>query len=479
MRLVKLSVIAAVLSALALAAGPVDYVAQFELFKRTHKREYATASEEARRLGYFIRNMQKAAQLQALNPHARFGANEFADLSEAEFKPHHNAEGHFRAAIRARRGAAGKGKSDDTASSASVATSVGVGGGSFTQQQDWRSQGAVTPVKNQGYHCGSCWSFSTTGNIEGQWALAGNALVSLSEQELVSCDDTCNACHGGLPDLAFEWVVAARGGGLTSESQYPYVSGNGAVPACDMAGKTDVTWIQGHKDIAHSESAMAEFVATGGPLSIGVDAASWQTYGGGVMTNCQATQVDHAVLIVGYDLTAQPPYWIIKNSWGVSWGEEGYIRLQYGQNECLITTLPSTSIAAGSHPPSPPSPPSPPTPPTPPSTGSFSQYVCPGAFCLSDCQKHTFPTGVCLTLSAGGSAVASCGANNLNLQVYQSSDCTGSSQAEAMPLNTCEQDSNGSYTYNTCTSSSAAFAAGANKVMANVTVPRRQRRGGQ
>jgi len=452
-----MSLVAAMLAAVAVcgSASGADYVAQFELFKKTHKREYPTASEEAKRLGYFIRNMQRAAELQAVNPHARFGANEFSDLSEDEFKTRHNAEGHFRAAVRARK------------SRAAPEMSLT---GSFAQKQDWRSKGVVTPIKNQG-QCGSCWSFSTTGNIEGQWAMAGNKLVALSEQELVSCDTTCHGCNGGLMDLAFEWLVDARNGGITSEAAYPYVSGGGQVPACDMSGKQPVAFIKGHKDIPHSESAMAEWMATGGPLSIGVDASSWQTYMGGVMTNCQSTQVDHGVLAVGYDLEATPKYWIIKNSWGPTWGEEGYIRVEYGENECLITTAPSTSIASGDHPPAPPSPPSPPSPPTPPtpSNGSFTQYVCPGEFCLSNCEKHTFSTGVCLRLTGGGSAVASCG-SELTLQVYQTSDCTGSSQSEQMPLNKCEQDTSGSYIYNTCSNGAAAMLQSSSAVV----LPRRK-----
>jgi cysteine peptidase B len=328
MRIVKFTIVAAFLAAVAMAAGG-EYVARFEQFKTDYKRDYASPSEEAKRLGFFIRNMQRAEQLQALNPHARFGANEFADMSEEEFKVRHNAEGHYRAAVKSRK---------HRVQSTFKAT------GKFAQAQDWRNAGVVTAVKNQG-QCGSCWSFSTTGNIEGQWAKSGNGLVSLSEQELVSCDTTCNGCNGGLMDDAFEWLVSAMGGGITSESQYPYVSGGGYVPACQSGSVSPVAYISGYNDIPHSEEYMAEWLSTGGPVSIGVDATSWQTYQGGVMTNCQSSQVDHGVLAVGYDLASNPPFWIIKNSWGPSWGENGYIRVEFGQNQCLITTAPSSSVA--------------------------------------------------------------------------------------------------------------------------------------
>jgi cysteine peptidase B len=464
MRVVAMTALVAMLAAIGVtgANNGADYVEQFELFKKTHGRQYVSQSEEAKRLGYFVRNMQNAARLQVLNPLARFGMNEFSDLSEDEFKVRHNAEAHFRRAIRNRQ--------KRPAPKLKAA-------GKFAQQQDWRQHGAVTQVKNQG-QCGSCWSFSTTGNIEGQWALAGNTLVSLSEQELVSCDTTCYGCNGGLMDDAFEWLVSARGGGITSESQYPYQSGSGVAPSCDLSGMTDVAWITGHTDIAHDENSMAQQVSTGGPLSIGVDATSWQTYQGGILTDCTSSQVDHGVLIVGYDLTNSPPYWIIKNSWGESWGENGYLRVEYGQNQCLITSAPSTSIASGSHPPTPPTPPTPPgpTPPSPPSptppspsTGSFTQAVCPNMFCLSGCQQQTFATGSCLSLSGGGSAIATCGQNNLYMQVFSSSDCSGTSQTDAMPLYQCLQDTQGTYVYNVCNNNAKAHI----KNSGNATVIRR------
>lgn len=208
---------------------------------------------------------------------------------------------------------------------------------------DWRQKGAVTAVKNQG-QCGSCWSFSTTGNIEGQWFLAGHELVSLSERELVSCDNTDSGCNGGLMDNAFSWLVSSKGGAIVTEASYPYVSGGGNVPSCNMRDKTVGARISGHHDIPHNEADMASYMYANGPVSIAVDATSWQTYTSGILTNCIASQVDHGVLAVGFDDSHNPPYWIVKNSWTAQWGEEGYIRVAKGKNECLITTAPSSSI---------------------------------------------------------------------------------------------------------------------------------------
>jgi len=169
-------------------------------------------------------------------------------------------------------------------------------------------------------------------------------------------------------DNAFGWLVSAQSGNIATEASYPYVSGGGNVPACALP-KTTGANINGHIDLPQSESQMATWMSTNGPISIGVDATSWQTYEGGIMTNCISSQVDHGVLAVGFDDTNSPPYWIVKNSWGASWGEEGYIRIQKGTDQCLITSGPCSSQAGSG--------PVPPSPPTPPSPGSSSSGVPP------------------------------------------------------------------------------------------------------
>jgi len=455
MRIATVALVAALMTSAALCSSVADgevMLSRFAEFKQKYGKAY-TAAEESQRFKNFVENMKKAEKMQQLNPRATFGVNAFSDLSEAEFKTKHNGEAHFRSAIRARqaRNVEAPKSKDQT-----------------PQQVDWRAKGVVTPIKNQ-QSCGGCWAFSTTGNIEGQWALAGHPLVSLSEQELISCDTTCNGCNGGIMDDAFEWLVNTQGGGITSEAQYPFVSGDGVAPACDLTGKTSVAYINGHTDIAHSESAMASYVAAHGPVSIAVDATSFQTYTGGVMTNCVANQVDHGVLIVGYDLTASTPYWIVKNQWGTTWGIDGYIYLAYGSNECLITTLPSSSTVGANPPPPGPNPPSPPTPPTP-AGGNFTQYTCPDFTCADGCTGTSLPTDTCLSLSSGsGTAIATCGTSNLHLQIFTSSDCTGSSTTQTIPLNQCNQDNSGNYIYDTCGSAKEAVLSKA----AKVRVPKR------
>jgi len=201
---------------------------------------------------------------------------------------------------------------------------------------DWRDQGAVTEVKDQG-QCGSCWSFGTTGDIEGTWYLANKKLISLSEQQLVSCDKTDSACNGGLQENAFDYVIKV--GGIQSEADYPYVSGNGRVPSCAVDAKKFVAnisaWAQVSKS-ASGESNIAPYSYTNGPVTIGIDATPMQTYIKGIdnPSNCSPYKLNHAVLIVGWGTENGVDYWTIKNSWGTLWGEKGYYRIVRGVDAC-------------------------------------------------------------------------------------------------------------------------------------------------
>lgn len=216
---------------------------------------------------------------------------------------------------------------------------------------DWRSRGAVTPVKNQG-NCGSCWSFSTTGNIEGQWFLAGNTLTSFSEQNFVSCDDfLAFGCNGGFSWIAYSWAVSYQNGSIFTEASYPYVSANGTVPSCITNASVGGQIIGGKLLSPWDVEGMKYFLAFEGPLSVAVDATSmWDSYIGGVVTSCDGLLPNHEVLIVGYGTTVvnstSLEYWIVKNSWGADWGEEGYIRIETGKNLCLIETLANSAEVA-------------------------------------------------------------------------------------------------------------------------------------
>eukprot|EP00490_Sorites_sp_Unknown_P004794 CAMPEP_0114658230 /NCGR_PEP_ID=MMETSP0191-20121206/15353_1 /TAXON_ID=126664 /ORGANISM="Sorites sp." /LENGTH=279 /DNA_ID=CAMNT_0001879671 /DNA_START=1588 /DNA_END=2427 /DNA_ORIENTATION=- len=205
---------------------------------------------------------------------------------------------------------------------------------------NWVDKGAITPVKDQG-QCGSCWSFGTTGVLESHFFIAGNPLQSLSEQNLVSCDTECYACNGGWPYKAIEYVSK---NGIDTEESYPYVSGNGNVPGCQATYHTKAA-ITGHvvtyKYLEQNEDVMANYIANNGPIQVNVDAMTqlWWPYTGGIMTGCCNVDIDHSVMIVGYNQTSNGErYWIVKNSWSNTWGESGYLWLQYGTDQCGIKT---------------------------------------------------------------------------------------------------------------------------------------------
>jgi KDEL-tailed cysteine endopeptidase len=204
---------------------------------------------------------------------------------------------------------------------------------------DWTTLGAVTPVKDQG-QCGSCWSFSTTGALEGAYAVANGQLVSFSEQQLVDCDTFSNGgrdhgCNGGLMDNAFAWI--GKNNGLCTEQEYPYVSGTTktagtcAQKSCAVVAGSD---IHSYVDVVpRSDSAMMEALAKQ-PVSVAIEAdqRDFQLYSSGVFTGSCGTNLDHGVLVVGYGTMNGADYYKVKNSWSSTWGDEGYIYLGRGDN---------------------------------------------------------------------------------------------------------------------------------------------------
>lgn len=224
-----------------------------------------------------------------------------------------------------------------------IASAVGLRGFSETldltalpTSVDWRSKNAVTSVKNQ-KQCGSCWSFSTTGALEGIYAIKRGNLVSFSEQQLVDCDyiragGTSLGCNGGDMKSAMEWI--GKNNGLCTESAYPYVSGdtktNGPCQkTCSIVSGSDISTTVSVS--ANSDNAMMTALAQQ-PVSVAIEAdqSSFQLYKSGVFTGTCGTNLDHGVLLVGYGTMNGLDYYIMKNSWDVTWGSQGYMYMARG-----------------------------------------------------------------------------------------------------------------------------------------------------
>ena len=274
------------------------------------------------RYGIFKENLEIAQMMQEREKGtAYYGITQFSDLTKEEFLANYTMNGW-----------------DEAIYDLEEAEIPGI---TVPDSFDWRDHGAVTEVKNQGT-CGSCWAFSTTGNIEGQWAIKKKKLISLSEQELVDCDTVDKGCNGGLPSTAYKQIMKL--GGLESESDYPY---KGVDRKCSMDKSEIEVYINGSLKISSNEDDMAAWLVQNGPISIGINAMAMQFYLGGVAHPweifCNPKELDHGVLIVGYGvkkgLFGETPYWIIKNSWGSYWGVQGYYLVYRGAGVCGLNTM--------------------------------------------------------------------------------------------------------------------------------------------
>lgn len=279
----------------------VNLFQTFSKFMTEFEKEYPSDDMYQHRLAVFSHNLQKIEQHNREHDQGehsyRLGVNQFSDMTTEEFAAMINKGLKTRPSTEVRR-----------PQSLSVPVSA------LPASVDWRTKGAVTPVKDQG-QCGSCWAFSTTGSMEGMYYLATGALRSLSEQQLVDCSSSFGnaGCSGGLMDNAFKYIL--QNGGLDSEDDYTY---QGVGSKCwTNATKRVVAKIDSFSDVpANSTDQLAQYVAQG-PVSVAVDASLFQSYTSGVLddsSNC-GTALNHGVLVVGYT----SDYWIVKNSWAATW----------------------------------------------------------------------------------------------------------------------------------------------------------------
>jgi len=311
------------------------YQSKFVDFMTTHKKTYGH-DEFKLRFNKFKANFDFIQEHNAGNHGFTVKMNEFGDLDSAEFKSIYNG---YRGEAKAR-GEVMPVHLKNLAFSA------------LPKTVDWRPKGAVTGVKNQG-QCGSCWSFSTTGSVEGQHFLSGQgSLVGLSEQNLMDCSSAQGnmACDGGLMDDAFQYIITNNG--IELEADYPYTAVDGSVCKYKVADRG--ACIQSFVDIpTGNETALQVAVATVGPVSVAIDASqsSFQFYESGVYYSffCSSTNLDHGVLAVGYGSEMSSyqmdDYWLVKNSWGASWGDAGYIKMiRNWNNNCGIATSSSYPV---------------------------------------------------------------------------------------------------------------------------------------
>ncbi|XP_065190552.1 procathepsin L-like [Sycon ciliatum] len=301
---------------------------EWDTFKTQFEKMYGTEEEEVRRYTIFKGEARKIEKINAQNLTFQLGVNQFADMTDEEYA---QVLGY---------------RQDKSLSSAE--SFVGNPDVKLPSEVDWVTKGYVTPIKNQGA-CGSCWAFSTTGSTEGQHFKKTGNLVSLSEQNLVDCSqkEGDHGCHGGLMDFGFKYIIENHG--IDTEESYPYTAKDGT---CRFKESHVGATITSYKDVLprKSESSLQEAVATIGPVSVAIDASStyFRYYKHGVLIDhkCSSTRLDHGVLAVGYGVEEEQDYWLVKNSWGTSWGNKGYIMMARNhENMCGISTAASYPIA--------------------------------------------------------------------------------------------------------------------------------------
>lgn len=311
----------------------------FAAFIAKFEKTYETDEEREQRFWVFAANMEdvvaKNAALAAAGKDQVHGITKFSDMTQGEF------------AAKMLNPMIGK-------AAVNMSTPVAVPAKKATSSTfDWRDSDVVTAVKNQGY-CGSCWAHSAVETIESQYAIAGGSLTSLSVQQVVSCDTVDQGCNGGWYYTAWDDYVKGNGG-LNTESNYPYDTATfyGSASSCDSSLESSV--VSGTKTKSYSwattpcssfscnnqdEDTLKDNLASYGPISIACDASEWSSYTSGVMTSSScsssAFKLDHAIQLVGYNADASTPYWIVRNSWDTTWGNDGYIYLEMGTNTCGI-----------------------------------------------------------------------------------------------------------------------------------------------
>ncbi|KAK4347225.1 hypothetical protein RND71_033564 [Anisodus tanguticus] len=304
---------------------------EHEVWMARHGRVYKDEAEKEKRLMIFKENMQFIESInKAGNLSYKLGINEFADITSDEFFAKYT----------------GLNMPSHPSPSPMLSTEFNINNltdDDMPSNLDWRENGAVTQVKNQD-QCGCCWAFSAVGALEGAYKIATGQLVELSEQELLDCTTKSYGCGGGYMTDAFEFII--ENGGISTESDYPYQRQQYTCRSQDL---TPAVKMSSYQVVPESETALLQAV-TKQPVSIGIATSQeFQFYTRGTYQGSCADKINHAVTAIGYGTDEEgQKYWLLKNSWGTTWGENGFMKIIRDTGNpgghCDITKLSSYPI---------------------------------------------------------------------------------------------------------------------------------------